>query len=181
MERNRLVASATYQCQSIVYAVICRVALGACSQIDGSLGKRNASFGPSYLHYGVEGGIGQKQGVRVGKSYILGSRDNQSAGYELRVFSSFNHACHPVECGVGVGAAYRLDEGRDDVVMHLAVLIVGKWVLLQTALHNLVGNNHLIVAVGLDNKLQYIEKLARVASAIAQQGTRLLELYVALA
>ena len=52
--------------------------------------------------------------------------------------------------------------------MHLAVLIVGKWVLLQTALHNLVGNNHLFVAVGLDNKLQYIEKLARVASAIAQ-------------
>ena len=59
-----------------------------------------------------------------------------------------------VERGVGVGAAYRLDEGRDDVVMHLAVLIVGKGVLLQTTLNNLVGNNHLFVAVGLDNKPQ---------------------------
>ena len=64
--------------------------------------------------------------------------------------------------------------------MHLAVLVVGKRVLLKTVHHHLVGYDH-VATLGLNNKLKNVEQLARVASAVSQYGVGLFQLYVSAA
>ena len=180
MERNGKVARLADQSQRGVDAQIGGVALGACGQIDGCLGERYASLGPSQLVHGVEGGIGQKERVGVGESHVLGGADDQPSGDELGVFASFNHACHPIEGGIGVASANALDEGRDDVVVHLAILVVGQGILLQAVDHHVVCDFDIALASGLYHQLEDVEQLARVSPAIAKQGVGLADLDMAL-
>lgn len=72
MQRHGLIAGLLHQRQGIVDSFVCRIALGACGEIYHSLSQRNASLGPTYLHYGIKGGIGKQQGVWIGKSYVFG-------------------------------------------------------------------------------------------------------------
>ena len=182
MERHGQVARLPDEGQCGVDAQIGRVALGARGQIDGGLGQRYAALGPPYLRHRVEGRVGQQQGIGVGQSDVFGRTDHQPAGNEFRVLAPLYHACHPVECRIGVAAAYALDEGRDDVVVHLAVFVVGQRILLQPFLHQAVGDFHRgRVAAGLHHQLQNVEQLARVAATVAQQCVGLGETDVALA
>ena len=135
------VAGLAHLGESVVDAEVGRVALGRCGEIDARLCQCDACLGPANLHDGVEGGIGEQQCVGVGESDVLGGRDDHAAGNELRVFPTLYHACHPVEGGVGVAATDALDEGGDDVVVHLAVLVVGQGVLLQALLDEGVGDD----------------------------------------
>ena len=91
-----LVATLSDLFQGCVDTHVSRVALRARSQVDRSLGQRYASLRPSYLHHHVEGGVGQQQGVGIGQSDVLSSRDDQTAGDELRVFPTLDHPCHPI-------------------------------------------------------------------------------------
>ena len=52
--------------------------------------------------------------------------DHDAPGDELGVLPRVDHPGEPVEGGVGVAAAHRLDEGGDDVVVHVAGLVVGQ-------------------------------------------------------
>ena len=161
-------------------AHIRRVALRRSSQIDRSLGQRDAPFRPAYLHHGIEGGIGQEQRVGIGQADVFCGADDESAGNELRVFPTLYHACHPVECCIGVAAANALDEGRDDVVMHLAVFVVGQRILLQACLDEFVGNNDGLCRLRLYHEFQNVQQLACIAAAISEHRSRLLQLDVQL-
>ena len=65
--------------------------------------------------------------------------------------------------------------------MHLAALVVGHGVLLQAFHHALVFYHHLFVGTRFHYKLQDVEQLACVATAISENGASLLEHYLALA
>ena len=111
VQRHGTVAGALDEGQGLGYPVVGRVALRARGKVDGGFGQRYAPLGPAYLAYGVEGGVGQQQGVGVGQAYVLCRAYHEPARYELRVLAPFYHARQPVEGCVGVGAAYALDEG----------------------------------------------------------------------
>ena len=71
---------------------------------------------PDVLH-GLGGGGGQRERQRVGHPDVLGGEDHEATRDEPRVLAGLEHPGQPVEPGVGVGAADRLDERGDDVVV----------------------------------------------------------------
>ena len=156
-QRHRLVACAPHEFKGSVHTEIGTVALRRGGQIDRRLCQWDAAFGPADLHHGVEGGIGQQQGVGIGQSDILCGTDHETAGDELRVFPTLDHACQPVERSVGVRAADALDEGRDDIIVHLPVLIVGQRILLQPIHHQFIGDSDFVRHFSLDHQLQDIQ------------------------
>ena len=170
MQRHRQIARLLHKAEGTVDTHIGRVALGTRSQIYRSLGKGNTPLGPAYLHHRIEGCIGDEQGIGIGQSDILRGRDDESASDERGVFATLYHAGKPVKCSVGVAATDRLDIGRDDIVVHLAILVVGERILLQTLGDNGIGDDHLITIVGLDHQFERVEQLAGIASREAQQG-----------
>ena len=180
MQRHRKVTGLSHLGQRIGNAHVCRVALGAGSQINRSLSQRNTSLGPSYLHDGVKCGICHQQRIGIGQAHILGGRYHQTACYECRILACLHHTCQPVKCCIGVTSAYGLDESRYDIIVHLTVLIVCKRVLLQTLIDDFIGDYNLIGTVGLNHKLQYVEEFAGIASRETQYGCSLLEFYVTL-
>ncbi len=171
MQGHGEVAAALYFGQGCGNAYVGGVALGACGEIDGAFGKWDAAFGHAYLMQGVEGGVGQEQGVGVGEAYVFGCEDDEATCYELGVFASGYHACEPVEGGVGVGAAYAFDECRHDVVVHLSAFVVGLGVLLEVVGDvGVVDDNGLAGGGGLLEQFEDVEQLARVAACVAEQG-----------
>ena len=171
VERHGLIAGLLHLGQRGTDAHIGRVALGRSGQIDRGLGQGDATLGPTDFHHGIEGRIGQQKGVRVGQSDVLARTDDQSASNEGGILAALNHASQPVERCIGVAAADALDERRDDVIVHLAVLIVGQRILLQTLRDD--GVRHLDVALlgsSLEDEFHDVQQLAGIASAIAQQG-----------
>ena len=132
----------------------------------GGLCQWDASFGPAHFHDGVEAGIGKQQGVGVCQSDVLGSGDDKATGYESGVFAAFHHACQPVDGSVGVAAANGLDEGGDDVVVHFAVFVVGKGILLEAFGHHLIGDDHRVAGFGLHNEVEDVEQLTGIAATV---------------
>ena len=131
--------------------------------------------------HGIEAGVGQQQGVGVGQPDIFRGRYDQPAGNEGRVFAPLDHAGQPVDGGVGVAAPYRFDEGRDDVVVHLAVLVVGGGILLQPfGDDGVVDDNLLVFAHGLRDEVDDVEQFAGIASRIAEEGVGLARLDIAI-
>ena len=102
------------------------VGLGRERQVDSRLGQVDAALGHADDLGGAEGRVGHEQCRGVGVADVLGGADHDAAGDELGVLAGVEHAREPVEHGVGVAAAHRLDEGRDDVVVHVAGLVVGQ-------------------------------------------------------
>ena len=175
MERDGEVAGAAHQLQGFIDGFVGGVVLLRPCQVDHRLGQRDASLGPSDLRHGIEGGVRQQEGVGIRQSDVLRRTDDDPPGDELRVLAPLYHARHPVESRLGVGAPDRLDERRDDVVVHLAVLVVGKGVLLQPLLHDAVGDGDRAVRRGIDDQLEDVQQLAGVAAAVTQQGIRLVQ------
>ena len=64
--------------------------------------------------------------------------------------------------------------------MHLTVLVVSQRVLLKTIHHNLVCNHDFIPYFSLHRQFQDIQKFTGIASAVSQQGSRLLQLDILL-
>ena len=174
MQGDRLIARLAHHGERLVNAQIGRVALRRGGQIDRGLCQGYAPFGPAYLHDRIEGGIGQQQRIGIGQTNVFGCRDDQPAGNELRVFPTLYHPCHPVECRIRIAAADALDKGRDNVVVHLPVFVVGQRILLQARHDQLVGNHH-VAALRLDHQFQYVQQLAGIAAAIAKQSRRFLQ------
>ena len=69
-------------------------------------------------------GDGQRQGGRVGHADVLARADDQAARDEPGVLPRLEHPREVVQRRVDVRAADRLDEGADDVVVLVAVLVV---------------------------------------------------------
>ena len=111
MERHRKIACTPHYVKCGADAHIRRIALRACGKIDSSLSQRYTAFRPPYLCDGVEGCVGKKQGVGIGKPDVLSRAYDQAAGNELGVLTALYHACHPIKRRIRVAATYAFYEG----------------------------------------------------------------------
>ena len=136
------VARGAHELEGFVDALVGRVALGRRGEVDGGFGEGNAPFGPSDFCHRIEGRVGQEQGVGVGQANVFRGRNHEAARNELRVLAALDHACQPVESRVGVAAADALDEGRNDVVVHFALFVVGEGILLELERNGFVVDDH---------------------------------------
>ena len=179
MQRHGQIAGLFHKLQCIVDSHICRIALRRGGEIDGTLGKGYAAFGPPYLLYGFKCGIGKKQRIGIGEPYIFACRYHQSAGYKLGVFASGYKSGKPIDGGIGVAASYRLYECRDDVVMHLAVLVESHRILLQAFGHQcIVDYKRFIGLQCLHHQVEDIEQFARIAARKSQQRLGLFHFHI---
>ena len=125
MQGYRQITCLAYQGKRIVDSHVSGVALGTGGQIYGTLRQGNASLWPTDFHHGIKRGVGQQEGVWIRQADVFRRTDDQPAGDESWILASLHHARQPVDGAVGVGATDGLDEGGDDVVVHLPVLVVG--------------------------------------------------------
>ncbi len=64
------------------------------------------------------------QRLRIGEPDVLDRHAHQTAREEQRVLAGREHAGEPVQRGVGIGAAHRFVQGRDQVVVPVAGAVV---------------------------------------------------------
>ena len=81
------------------------VRFGSRAQIDHRLGNSQLAFRRSKPFISVPGGQRLGEGLRIGKTDILGGKAHQTAGDVERIFAAIQHACKPVECSIRVRSA----------------------------------------------------------------------------
>ncbi len=119
---------------------------------------------------------------RVGQPDVLAGQDHQPPGDEARVLAGLDHPRQVVQRRVGVGAAHRLDEGADDVVVLVALAVVAHRRLVDRGLR---GRQVDLVAAlrpgGAGGRLEVGQRAAGVAagqpdqvvaSLVAERGRR---------
>ena len=116
------------------------VGLGRQRVVDGRLGEVDAALGQADDLDRAESCLGNKKGLGIGVADVLGGRDHDAARDELGVLARVEHAREPVERGVGVAAAHRLDEGADYVVVHVAGLVVAQ-PMARVGLEDVLGGD----------------------------------------
>ena len=101
-----------------------RVRLGRARQVERRLRHRVEALGHAHAPERRVGARHDDERARVGVADVLAREDEHAPQDEERVLARLEHAHHPVDRGVRVGAAHRLDERADDVVVLLAGLVV---------------------------------------------------------
>ena len=107
--------------------------LDSLRKVDPTLGKTN-DLGR------LERGLGDEKRLRVRVANVLRGEDEDAARDELDVLARVDHARQPVERSVGIASAHGLDEGGDDVVVHVARLVVGQ-AAARICLQNVVARD----------------------------------------
>ena len=107
-------------------AALDRVRLRGARQVDRGLRERIQALGKADEVDDLGGGRGLDHRLRVGEADVLGREDAEPPRDEERVGPALDQPGQPVEPGVGVAVAQRLDQGRDQVVMVLAGPVVGE-------------------------------------------------------
>ena len=178
---RRSVAGAVDQGERFVDRQIGRIALGRSCQIDACLCQDDPGFRHTDLVNGIETGLGQQRSVRVCQSHIFRCQDQHPSGNEEGIFAASQHAGHPVDCAVGITATETLDEGRNDVVVLLAVFVIKGNILLQAISNNLIVNTYRCIRrKRLNNDLNDIEQLAAITATEAEKGFFFLHLNASL-
>ena len=80
--------------------------------------------------------------LRVGVANILRSLNHNTASDKLGILACIDHAREPIDRGIGVTTAHRLNKRTDDVVVHVTVFVVRK----ATAR---IGNLHVVNSYGI--------------------------------
>ena len=176
MQRHRQITRLLHRGDGIIDAQICTVTLRTGSEIHHRFGKCDSSLRPAYLHHRIEGCIRQQEGIRIRQSHIFACTDYQSPGDKLRIFAALYHTRHPIERRIRVTASNALDEGRDDIIMHLALFIISQWILLQLFLYHLIGDNHFLAASRFHHQFQDIEQFPGITATEAEHGCGFLQL-----
>ena len=127
------------------------------------------------MHH-LEAGIRQQQGVGVRQADIFRRQDAQAPGDEEGILAPLEHPGQVIHRRVGIGAAHALDEGRYDIVMHLAAFVVDGHILLQALRDMLVVDDDGGAAGrGVHHDLQDIQQLAGVAGAETEERVGFLD------
>ncbi len=93
--------------------------------------EREFAFGAAEKIVGVLGGVRLHKRLRVGEADVLHRHAHHAPREVKRRLAAVDHAAEPVKRRVGVGAAHRLVQRADEVVMAVAVLVVER----RAALH----------------------------------------------
>ena len=97
---------------------------GASASAIVGLGEVEPGLGHADQLHGLGGGDRGRQRGRVGQADVLAGQDHQPPRDEARVLARLDHPGQVVQRGVDVGAADRLDEGADHVVVLVALPVV---------------------------------------------------------
>ena len=95
--------------------------------------------------HGVEAGICQQQRIGIGQPDILRGQNYQPSSDESRLLATRQHTGQVVDRRIGIATSHRLDEGRDHVVVLLAIFVVEGDVLLQAVGYGLVVDHDRIL------------------------------------
>ena len=105
---------------------LARIGLGRQAHIERSLCKVNATFRIANNFSRFKGSMRHQKRLRVGVANILRSVNHNAASDKLRILPSIDHAREPIDRGIGVATAHRLNKRTDDVVVHVAVFVIRK-------------------------------------------------------
>ena len=105
--------------------------------------------------------------TRVGVADVLGGEDDHAAGDEARILASREHRGQVVDRGVRVRGPHRLDEGRGEVVVRVAALVVDERALPRGVLDVLLGEGLALGSCCVKGELQDVERVPRVAAGAA--------------
>ena len=158
------------------------IALGGAGKVHGALAQRDARLRHADGVDDAEGRVRQQQGVGIRQADILGGEDAEPPGDEEGILAAVQHARHPVNRRIGIGPAHALDKGGNDVVMHLAALVIDGHILLQALRDRAVVNDDgiALAQLGIDHDLQDIQQFAGISAAVAEERLRLPDLDLAL-
>ena len=137
-------------------------------EIDHRLRDRELAFGMAEKVVGVLGGVGDDQRLRIGKPDILDRHAHDAAGQEQRILAGIEHAREIIQRGIGIGAAHRFMQRRDQIVMAVGRLVVDRRAALQDLLQ-LRGVENLVLARGTPDLLGERQRRAAVAIGHAHQ------------
>ncbi len=86
------------------------------------------------------------------------------------ILAAVQHPCEIVDSGVRMEPADSLDECRDDVVVHLAILVVNRHSLLNATCNSLIVNDYVrpVAGEGIDDNLKDVEQFPSVASTVTE-------------
>ena len=156
---------------------ISAVGLRTGGQIGRALGQGNAAFGIAEPFNRIKSRVGEYKGGRVRMADVLTGTDEQSARDEFGVLPALNHPRQPVDRPVRVAAADGLDEGRRNVVMGVARLVVAAEVGLNEPGYQRVvhGDTPLRICWAFcrgarRDQLEDIEQAAPITAAGPEQG-----------
>ena len=144
------------------------VALRRRGQVEGGLGEVEPALGQADPVEGLGRGGDHPQGFRVGEAHVLAGEDQHAAEEEPGVLAGMDHAGQPVDRGVGVRPAQRLDQGGDRIEVVVALLVVEHRPPLDRFLgHRQVDADHsrLVLRGRLHRQLQGVEQGPGVAVA----------------
>ena len=148
------------------------VALGRGGQVQDRLGQVEATLGQAdVVERGGAGGHHLDR-RRVRHADVLRGKDQHAPEQIAWILAGVDHARHPVQGGVRVGAAQALDEGADGVVVGVALLVVQHRAALDRLLGHRPVHAHHSVARRRgrgDRQLQGVEQAARIAVGDVEQ------------
>ena len=122
------------------------VGLGGQGHINDGLRQVDAAFRNADEVAGLVGGDAYLHGPGIRQAHILRGEAEHAPGNVERIFAAFEHAHHPVHRGVRVGIPHGLMQGRDQVVMLLAILVIHQAFAAQALGHDLVGHLNPVLA-----------------------------------
>ena len=120
-----------------------RVRLGREGKVDHRLGQRQFALGGAKAFVGLPSLQTDCLRLRVGQADVLDRHAGDASGEEAGVLSPFQHPGEPVKCCVGVAAAHRFVQRRDQVVMLIPRFVVFRRTAHQ-ALRKLVAGQALV-------------------------------------
>ena len=95
------------------------------------MGEGDSSFGHAKKLKGLLGRDGDLEGRGISEADVFGGGDDESTGNKAGVFSGVEHFREPVKGGIRIGSPDGFDEGRDGVVVLVAIGVVEDGFLLD--------------------------------------------------
>ena len=110
---------------------------------------------------------GDDERLRVGEADVLGGEHDHAPGDEAWILAALEHRREVVDGCIGIRAAHRLDEGRDEVVVRVAAFVVDER-SFPSGIFNMDRSEGLSLGHGrLGRELEDVERVAGVASSPA--------------
>ncbi len=72
----------------------------------------------------IERVLSHQKSIWICQTNIFRREDQQPACNKLNIFATFNHSCKVINGTVGIAAPDTFNKCRDNIVMHLPILIV---------------------------------------------------------
>ena len=104
------------------------------------MSQRKIAFGHADEIHGITRRHAQRKRLRISQADVLDGHAHHATRDVQRVFSRFKHSTQPVKRCVGIAVPHRFMQGRDQVVVFFARLVVEQDSLLYRVLYDFAGD-----------------------------------------